>query len=158
MQTNEIISYILQKYPTLSENKNWGERGLFYNPNNQFKLGAYFLTFKEKDGENDAASKINRGNIYRLNMKISKKSFEHLFGTIPKRPLAGQIVDTGHDFTQLDTLMPHPVYGWMTWICVLNPTKNTILKMEEQSLFEEAYQAAVSTIDKKLKKISNQQL
>ena len=54
-----------------------------------------------------------------------------------------------YDFTELDKVMPHPIYGWMTWVCVLNPTLKTIELMETQGLFEEAYQAAVSTIDKK---------
>lgn len=26
-----------------------------------------------------------------------------------------------YDFTALDTLMPHPVYGSLWWVCVLNP-------------------------------------
>jgi hypothetical protein len=41
----------------------------------------------------------------------------------------------------------------MTWVCVINPTLKTIELMESERLFEEAYQAAVVTIDKKLKKI-----
>ena len=48
--------------------------------------------------------------------------------------------------------MPHPVYGWMTWVCVLNPTLKTIELMGTEGLFEEAYQAAVVTINKKVKK------
>jgi len=36
-------------------------------------------------------------------------------------------------------------------VCVLNPTLKTIEFMETQGLFEEAYQAAVATIDKKLR-------
>ncbi|BCA96595.1 hypothetical protein TUM19329_29560 [Legionella antarctica] len=56
-----------------------------------------------------------------------------------------------YNFSELDKVMPHPVYGWMTWVCVVNPTLKTIESMEAQGLFEEAYQAAIATIDKKLK-------
>jgi hypothetical protein len=150
IRIDELINRVLTQYPTLSQNKNWGEKGLFYNPGNQFALGAYVLTFKEKDGENDSASKIDRGGIYRLNLKISKKTFIELFGTVPTRAPAGQVVNTGHDFTKLDEVMPHPVYGWMTWIGVLNPSFKTIETMEKQNIFEEAYQAAVKNINKKL--------
>jgi hypothetical protein len=152
LQVNELIQRIKLNYPTLSENTNWGERGLFYNPQGQFSKGAYVLTFKEKDGANDSASQLNTGDKYRLNIKISKQTFVKLFKSIPNRPVAGEIIEGEYDFTELDKLMPHPVYGWMTWACVINPTLKTIKLMEEDGLFEEAYQAAVVTIDKKLKK------
>ncbi|MDF1646663.1 MAG: DUF6194 family protein [Legionellaceae bacterium] len=151
MTVDELIQRIKLKYPMLSENKNWGERGLFYNPHQQFPKGAYVLTFKEKDGQNDTASHLNTGNKYRLNLKVSKKTFIQLFNTLPKRPAAGRVIDGGYDFTELDTVMPHPIYGWMTWVGVLNPTIQTIERMEAEGLFEEAYLAAVATINKKLK-------
>ena len=31
-------------------------------------------------------------------------------------------MDTGYDFGALNTLMPHPVYAWMSWVCVLSPS------------------------------------
>ena len=37
--------------------------------------------------------------------------------------------------------MPHPVYGWMSWVCILNPTIeyfNSSLK----ELIDEAYELA----------------
>ncbi len=79
MTIDELIQRIQQKYTALSENKNWGERGLFYNPNGQFPKGAYVLTFKEKDGKNDASSHLDKDGKYRLNLKISKKTFIQLF-------------------------------------------------------------------------------
>jgi hypothetical protein len=152
MKINTLMQRIQLKYPALTENKNWGERGLFYNPQGQFAKGAYVLTFKEKDGKNDSASKLNHGNRYRLNLKISKGSFIKLFTSVPKRPAAGEVIEGEYNFTELDKLLPHPVYGWMTWVCILNPTLQTIEKMESDGLFEEAYEAAVATINKKLMK------
>jgi hypothetical protein len=118
------------------------------------------LTFKERDGKNDNASNINRAaDIFRLNLKISKSTFIRLFKTIPARPLAGGIVATGHDFKKLNEIMPHPVYGWMTWIGVLNPTKETIEKMESLHLFDEAYNCAVITFNKNIsRKRSNNEV
>ena len=151
MEINELIQRIKLRYTALSENKNCGERGLFYNPQQQFAKGAYVLTFKEKDGANDSASNLNTGDKYRLNLKISKETFTKLFNSVPKRPAAGGIIEGKYDFKELDKLMPHPIYGWMTWVCVLKPTLKTIELMEAEGLFEEAYRAAVATIDKKLK-------
>jgi hypothetical protein len=150
MQITELIKRLTLQYPSLSENKNWGERGLFYNPEKQFPKGSYVLTFKEKDGKHDSSSQLNIEGKYRLNLKISKQTFMKLFEVIPKRPLAGEIIKGPYNFTELDKLMPHPVYGWMTWICIVNPTIKTIQSMEEKGLFEEAYQAAVVNINKKL--------
>lgn len=152
MKVDELIQRVKIKYPALSENKNWGERGLFYNPQGQFAKGAYVLTFKEKDGTHDFASHLSAGERYRLNLKISNKTFIKLFEIVPKRPAAGDVIEGAYDFKALDKLMPHPIYGWMTWVCVLNPSLKTIELMEADGLFEEAYQAAVITIDKKLKR------
>ncbi len=151
MQIQALIQRVILKYPLLSENTNWGERGLFYNPNEQFNKGAYVLTFKEKDGKNDSASRLNGENRYRLNLKISKLTFIHLFKTIPKRPAAGGVIEGWYDFTAVDEVMPHPVYGWMTWVCIINPTLKTIESMEGNGLFDKAYKAAVINIERKCK-------
>ena len=130
LKIEEIIDYTTSNYEGVVEDRNWGERGLFYNPEGKLPKGIYILTFKEKDGPNDKASNVNRTGVYRLNLGISKQTFKDLFGEIPKRPLAGQIVDTGHDFEILDEIMPHPVYGWMSWIGVLNPSNTTFNKLK----------------------------
>ncbi len=150
MTVEDIMIHIMNKYTHLARNVNWGERGLFYNPGNRLPLGAYMMTFKERDGKNDSASRINRQpGLFRLNLKISKETFIKLFDGVPSRPAAGHTVATGHDFTKLDTIMPHPVYGWMTWIAVINPSAKTIAEMESLNLFDEAYRAAVETFNKK---------
>ena len=85
-------------------------------------LVACFATLKAKDGANDRASRLNRSNVFRFNIGISKATYEAPFGRQPARPPAGTVVDSGHDFAALDVLLPHPVYGWMAWISVLNPS------------------------------------
>jgi hypothetical protein len=154
MEINDIIKKLLTKFPLLCENKNWGERGLFYNPDNKFTKGAYVLTFKEKDGKNDSASKLSRNGVYRLNLKVTKETFISLFNNLPKRPIAGSIIDTGHDFTKLGEIMPHPIYGWMSWICVLNPNIEVLNYMEKQGYFDEAYISAVKVIEKRITQIN----
>ena len=39
--------------------------------------------------------------------------------------------------------MPHPVYGRMYWVCVLNPSDET-LETKARPLLVEAYELAVS--------------
>src|SRR5215203_6551009 len=92
----EVIAYLLDTYPGLIEDLNWGERSLVYNPHRQLAKGTYFLTFKERDGANDSASGIRPGD-YRLNIGISKVAFADRFGAVPARPAAGGVVQSGHD-------------------------------------------------------------
>jgi hypothetical protein len=85
----EVITYSLDTFPSLVEDWNWGERSLFYNPDHRLPKGTYFLTFKEKDGANDSASRIRPGD-YRLNVGISEAAFTDRFGAVPAgRQLAG---------------------------------------------------------------------
>ena len=56
-------------------------------------------------------------------------------------PEAGGVIDTGHDFTALDQLMPHPIYGHLYWVCVLNPGAAAFPTV--RTLLAEAYEMAV---------------
>ena len=148
MTKDQIILEVQNSFKGLVKNINWGEIGLFYNPENKLSKGIYLLTFKEKDGANDKASNIDRENVYRMNLGISKESFFQLFGNKPKRPKAGQIIDMPYDFSELNRIMPHPVYGWMNWICDLNPTKETFNKLFP--LIKEGYSLALKKYEKKI--------
>ncbi len=103
----------------------WGEVSYFYNPGHRLKRGTYFATIKQKDGENDKGSQIDREGVWRLNIGVSKPVFKRLFGPPPARPGKGAIVEGPWDFTELDQIMPHPVYGWMSWLAVLSPSDAT---------------------------------
>lgn len=138
-----ISRYLLQTFEGLCVVPAWGETNFFYNPGNQRPRGSYFCTIKEKDGDNDKASALNRGNTYRLNFGISKSTFLRLFETIPKRPLKGGVIEGSYDFTKIDTLCPHPVYGWMCWVAILNPSEESFHELKK--LLLESYEKIRST-------------
>lgn len=148
MNRDDIIFDIKNTYIGLVQNTNWGEVGLFYNPEMKLKKGVYVVTFKESDGANDTSSNLDRKDIYRLNIGISKNTFIDLFGYLPQRPKAGGVIDMDYDFTELDVIMPHPVYGWMSWICVLNPSKSTYSKL--QLFIAEGYKLALEKYSKRV--------
>lgn len=58
-----------------------------------------------------------------MNLGVRKDTFVKLFGAMPKRPGAGGIVEMDYDFFAVDCFLPHPVYVWMGWMCVVNPSK-----------------------------------
>ena len=135
-----IEAELLARYPDTRVVDAWGERSLFYNPGGVLVRGVYFATIKQRDGENDRASGLDRAGVFRINTGVSRGPYERLFGTVPARPAKGGVVATGHDFRQLDTLLPHPVYAWMGWACALNPSPRTWLQL--RPLFDEAYALA----------------
>lgn len=140
MNPDEILRYCLENFDGTVLTDSWGERGIFYNPDRALKRGVYVLTVKEKDGENDSSSNLNRENIYRVNIGVRKPTFLRLFGEIPGRPPKGGTVGIKTDFTETDRILPHPVYAWMAWICCLSPSAETFGALKP--LIREAYEYA----------------
>ncbi|MGC6174571.1 DUF6194 family protein [Lacrimispora sp. 38-1] len=147
MKPDDILEYCTSNLDGIVLIESWGEKGIYYNPCNTLKRGVYILTIKEKDGDNDKSSNLNRDNIFRVNLGIRKTTFKELFGEIPKRPSAGNTVDMNYDFTELDKIIPHPVYAWMGWISVLNPSIETFETLK--SFIEEAYGFSKEKFSKK---------
>ncbi|MFA6915313.1 MAG: DUF6194 family protein [Parachlamydiales bacterium] len=142
-----ISNYLLTNFADIVVINSWGETSFFYNPGNLSPRGTYFCTIKDHDGENDKASALHRDNFFRLNFGISKLSFLELFKSIPKRPPKGGIITGTYDFTEPDTLYPHPVYGWMCWVAITNPSERSFKELE--GLLLESYQLVLHKHQKK---------
>lgn len=136
----DISNYVMAHFYGLKIVPSWGETSFFYNPDGLRPRGTYFCTIKEHDGQNDSASQLNSEGAFRFNFGISKKSFEGLFAEIPQRPAKGCIIKGDYDFTQLNVLQPHPIYGWMCWVAIVNPSKEIFEQL--QPLLIESYQRA----------------
>jgi len=149
MTPKDIENYIIKNFEGVIPKSSWGETSFFYNPNKALPNGVYFCTIKEKDGENDKASSLDRDNIFRFSVGISRDSFYKLFNTTFKRPAKGKIIKSDFDFKALDTITPHPIYGWMSWICILNPSINSFDDIKE--FLEESYNLAIGKFNKKAK-------
>ena len=147
MQIDEIVDDLLNRFDHLVVKKTWGETSLFFNPNGASAHGSYFVTMKDSDGENDKASNLDRDGIFRISFGISINSYEALFGPKPPRPLKGGVVETGHDFAQTNLLMPHPIYAWMNWLQVLNPSQE--IWNSNQILIQESYGLSKARFEKR---------
>ncbi|MCI9577109.1 MAG: hypothetical protein HFJ84_10870 [Clostridiales bacterium] len=147
MTPDEVLKYCLENLEGTVLVNSWGERGVYYNPDNILKRGVYILTVKEKDGDNDKSSNLNRKNIYRINLGIRKTTFIEMFDFIPKRPAKGEIVDMNYDFSATNKILPHPVYAWMGWICSLNPSEKTFEELKPH--IQEAYEYAKEKFKKR---------
>ncbi len=132
MDETSIRLYIAQTFAGVEVVDAAGGAFFFYGADHKFP----FVTLTTSD-EYDQSSNLSRPNVFRLNIGVSKQTFQTLFGAGPTP--AGE--QGGHDFTALDRIMPHPVYGKMYWICVLNPGAATFPQV--QALLAEAYDLAV---------------
>ncbi|CAM4516608.1 DUF6194 family protein [Corallococcus exiguus] len=75
-----------------------------------------FATIVTRDTEFDHHSELDRDEVFRLNLGLSKESFQKLFPQL----------DPNVDYTDLDVLLPHPAYSRMFWLSVLNPSHETL--------------------------------
>lgn len=146
----DAIKAVLEEFEGVVTLSAWGETTFFYNPNRILNRGTYFATLKDKNGPNDKASDLDRKNVFRLNMGVHKSDYFKLFGPTPPRPLKGQIVQGDWDFTALNQLTPHPIYGWMSWVSILNPDEATFERY--MPLLVNAHQKAKATFEKRIKK------
>jgi hypothetical protein len=89
----------------------------------------------------DAYSNLDRPGVFRLNVGVSPATFRALLGPTPADG-DPEAAAPGYDFTALDRIMPHPVYGNMFWVCVLNPSAAAFARM--RPLLAEAYERAAN--------------
>lgn len=88
-------------------------------PHDRRQPFATLITGDEFDGASDLAAR----GLHRLNLGVSRETYRALFGPEPAWNREGGPVATGHDFTQRDTFLPHPVYAPLSWICILEPSE-----------------------------------
>lgn len=81
-------------------------------------------------------------SVYRVNFGISTESFISMFHQKPSRPKKGSTIDGGYNFTALNTLTPHPVYGWMKWVSILNLTQEKFNDIKY--LIDESYTLSIN--------------
>lgn len=127
MDEASIREYLVSSFPDIGITDLNGDSYFFTDPEKKFP----FATLVTSDAH-DQVSDLNRPGVYRLNIGVSKQTFGTLFG--PDRADG----EAGYDYAALDRLMPHPVYGKMYWVCVLNPSAATLETVK--GLLKEAYE------------------
>ncbi|MNL62833.1 hypothetical protein D3C87_1868960 [compost metagenome] len=56
----------------------------------------------------------------------------------------GAYADSGIDFTAENIVMPHPVYGAMYWLCIVNPREDSLPALKRH--LDVAYGLAVKRL------------
>jgi len=130
MDEKGITDYIMNTFAGVETMTTLGYTFFFYGPDRMLP----FTTVATADNEGDRVSNLDRPGVFRLNIGVSKQTFQVLFGT-------GKVEVSAYDFTTLDTIMPHPDYAAQSWLCVLNPSDTTFEQL--RPLLREAYDLAV---------------
>lgn len=145
----EISRYITETCEGVDVVADAGNSFFFYNPDSNVPPDHRFpfVTLVTSDLY-DQFSHLTRPSVFRLNIGIGKQAFRSLFGDLARSSgresaeISGEHL-SDYDFTALDQVMPHPVYGRMYWVCVLNPSDKTF-ETNVRQLLAEAYDSAVS--------------
>ena len=130
MIESEVENYITTTFPEVETTVNLGYTFFFYKSDHNFP----FATIASTGNEYERISNLDRPGVYRLNIGISKKTFQSLFGT-------AKVDVNNYDFTALDVIMPHPDYAQQWFICVLSPSEASFERI--RPLLAEAYEIAV---------------
>ncbi len=142
MDEAAIRQHLAANFTGLQVNATEGATSFAYNPDGVPAASVYFATLKSKDDPNDDVSALDRPSVYRLNVGVTEATYQRLFGPLPPRPGDDGLIETTHDFAVLDQLLPHPVYAYLGWVCVLNPSETTFETVKP--LLAEAYALAQS--------------
>jgi uncharacterized protein DUF6194 len=110
-----ITRYVTETYPDTIVTQAMG--GMFFSCNEQ--SWPNFATIATTD-EFDDASDLGRDGVFRLNIGVTGWTFDrHIDPTAQP------------DYTELDRVLPHPVYAAQHWLSILNPSSasfETIVK------------------------------
>ena len=111
----------------------WGDVFFYVAPDGAIPSGQPFATPVTKDYPDDRTSRLDRPHAFRLNIAATKDV---------RRRLTSQDAqaDVPLDPSAADVLVPHPVYGDLGWVAVVNPAERT--HTEVLALLEAAHAAA----------------
>ena len=129
MNETDVIEYIMKTFPEVQTTQAYGYDMFFYRSDRKLS----FATLISADYEYDHVSNLDRPGVYRLNIGVSKQTFESLFRKAHVNP-------ADYDFTAIDVIMPHPEYAQYHFVCVLSPSDGTF--EEVRPLLAEAYEIA----------------
>ncbi|MEU9488385.1 DUF6194 family protein [Streptomyces decoyicus] len=99
----------------------WGDAFFYFAPDGQLPRNVQpYGTIVVKNYPDDTACDLDAPGRWRVNIHVDRATFREFTGEEPRgltRP---------RDYTAADTVLPHPVYGALGWLAVVNPgEKNT---------------------------------
>lgn len=98
----------------------WGDAFFYYAPDGRIPVNAQpYGTIVTKNYPDDAASDLDAPDRWRVNVHVDRATFQQLTGEEPRS------LTRPRDYAAADTVTPHPVYGPLGWVSVVNPGERT---------------------------------
>ncbi|MFN8444964.1 MAG: DUF6194 family protein [Caldilineaceae bacterium] len=135
MNQPELETFI-SSLENVQQEENFGY--LFYFVGDDHRLS--FVTIANSDNEYDKVSNLNREDVFRLNIGVSKETFQQLIGKSSEEAI---------DYTQLNVFLPHPEYARQHFVCILNPSGENVEVTKK--LIGEAHAIATARYQRKAK-------
>ncbi|WP_147917452.1 DUF6194 family protein [Ruania zhangjianzhongii] len=110
----------------------WGDVFFYFSADGEIPPGQPFATVITKDYPHEPAWQREAHSI-RVNIHVGAPAFAELLGYAPGER-------SGPEPSAVDVLMPHPAYGELGWIAVVDPGTRTSAIVTEQ--LGAAYRAA----------------
>jgi uncharacterized protein DUF6194 len=131
MSESSIVDYITNTFRGAESVCASGYTLFFYGVDRKLP----FATIASSDNAHDSVSNLDRPGIFRLNMGVTKQTFQSLFGADP-------VGTDDYDYTALDQFMPHPDYAAWHFVSILNPGELSMARVKR--FLAEAYHIARS--------------
>ena len=102
----------------------WGDSFFYYDSEgSEANQRLPFATLVVSDYPGfDTSSRLDRDGVFRLNVAVGRSAYERLLGHAPASHAEHS---DDFDYTELDVLLPHPVYAGQGWVSILNPGPKT---------------------------------
>jgi hypothetical protein len=104
----------------------WGDVFFYYAPDGVVPKSQPFATIVTKDYPGDGTSRLSRPDAFRVNIAAGAEQFRTWTGFEPK-----DTASDSADASVSDVVIPHPVYGNLSWLAVVNPGPNTAAAIED---------------------------
>lgn len=128
-----ITEYVQSEFQNIHVDTSTDDTFFFAGSGRKFP----FATIVTSDNDFDNFSNLDRPSVFRLSIGIGKSTFQSLFPSTATKDGANTTPSPEYDFTALDQILPHPIYGHMYWLCVLNPSHETFQRL--RPLIQEAH-------------------
>jgi len=113
----------------------WGDAFIYYAPDGRMPRNVQpYATIVSRNYPDDTASDLDTPGRRRVNIRTERAAFVELTGEEPRdltRP---------RDYAAVDSVLPHPVYGALGWISVVDPGERTTDTVVQ--LLRDAHEAA----------------
>lgn len=98
----------------------WGDAFFYYAPDGQMPRNVQpYGTIITKNHPDDTASDLDPPGRWRVNIHVDRATFRELTGEEPRG------LSRPRDYATADSVVPHPVYGALGWVSVVNPGERT---------------------------------